>query len=168
MRLGVLDLGSNTVHLLLVDAHYGAAPIPADKLKMPLRLSENLAADGSVLPDAVDRLVDFVQRGQRLVEDKGATEVMAFATSAVREAANQYRAIEAQRERQARAVTQARLLRDAEQRRLDTGESSLLVVNLRERTLLDEQVKLAALDAKRLSTRAALGVAIGAPAIVGF
>jgi len=87
---------------------------------------------------------------------------------AVREAANQYRAIEAQRERQARAVTQARLLRDAEQRRLDTGESSLLVVNLRERTLLDEQVKLAALDAKRLSTRAALGVAIGAPAIVGF
>ena len=88
MRLGVLDLGSNTVHLLLVDAHYGAAPIPADKLKMPLRLSENLAADGSVLPDAVDRLVDFVQRGQRLVEDKGATEVMAFATSAIREAAN--------------------------------------------------------------------------------
>ncbi len=87
---------------------------------------------------------------------------------AVREAANQYRAIEAQRERQARAVTQARLLRDAEQRRLDTGESSLLVVNLRERALLDEQVKLAALDAKRLSTRAALGVAIGAPAIVGF
>ena len=88
MRLGVLDLGSNTVHLLLVDAHYGAAPVPASKLKMPLRLSEHLNADGSVDDVAVDLLIDFVVRGQELVEDKGATELMAFATSAVREAAN--------------------------------------------------------------------------------
>jgi exopolyphosphatase / guanosine-5'-triphosphate,3'-diphosphate pyrophosphatase len=88
VRIGVLDLGSNTVHLLLVDAHYGAAPIPASKLKMPLRLSEHLRADGSVDDAAIDQLVDFVDRGQRLAEDMGATEIMAFATSAVREAAN--------------------------------------------------------------------------------
>ena len=84
----MLDLGSNTVHLLLVDAHYGAAPIPASKLKMPLRLSEHLLSDGSVDDEAADQLVDFVSRGQRLAEDKGATEIMAFATSAIREAAN--------------------------------------------------------------------------------
>ena len=84
----MLDLGSNTVHLLLVDAHYGAAPIPASKLKMPLRLSEHLAADGSVETAAIDQLVDFVSRGQRLAEDMGATDIMAFATSAIREAAN--------------------------------------------------------------------------------
>ena len=88
MRLGVLDLGSNTVHLLLVDAHYGAAPIPASKLKMPLRLSEHLTADGSIDDTAVRTLIDFVSRGQLLVEDMGATEVMAFATSAVRGATN--------------------------------------------------------------------------------
>lgn len=88
MRLGVLDLGSNTVHLLLVDAHYGAAPVPASKLKMPLRLSEHLNADGSIAPVAVDQLIDFVRRGQTLAEDMGATEIMAFATSAVREATN--------------------------------------------------------------------------------
>jgi exopolyphosphatase/guanosine-5'-triphosphate,3'-diphosphate pyrophosphatase len=88
VRLGVLDLGSNTVHLLLVDAHYGAAPVPASKLKMPLRLSEHLQPDGSIAPSAVDQLVDFVQRGQTLAEDMGATEIMAFATSAVREATN--------------------------------------------------------------------------------
>ena len=84
----MLDLGSNTVHLLLVDARYGAAPIPASKLKMPLRLSEHLRSDGSVDDSAADQLVDFVSRGQRLAEDKGATEIMAFATSAIREAAN--------------------------------------------------------------------------------
>jgi exopolyphosphatase/guanosine-5'-triphosphate,3'-diphosphate pyrophosphatase len=84
----VLDLGSNTVHLLLVDAHYGAAPVPASKLKMPLRLSEHLGEDGSVQDAAVEQLIDFVSRGQALAEDKGATEIMAFATSAIREAAN--------------------------------------------------------------------------------
>lgn len=88
MRLGVLDLGSNTVHLLLVDAHYGAAPVPASKLKMPLRLSEHLNDAGGVEEPAIGQLVDFVARGLRLAEDKGATEVMAFATSAIREATN--------------------------------------------------------------------------------
>jgi len=29
MRLGVLDVGSNTVHLLVVDAYPGARPLPA-------------------------------------------------------------------------------------------------------------------------------------------
>jgi exopolyphosphatase/guanosine-5'-triphosphate,3'-diphosphate pyrophosphatase len=88
VRLGVLDLGSNTVHLLLVDAHYGAAPVPASKMKMALRLSEHLQPDGTVAQAAVDQLAEFVERGLKLAEDKGATEIMAFATSAIREAAN--------------------------------------------------------------------------------
>jgi exopolyphosphatase/guanosine-5'-triphosphate,3'-diphosphate pyrophosphatase len=88
VRLGVLDLGSNTVHLLLVDAHYGAAPVPASKLKMPLRLSEHMGSDGRVEQSAIDQLTDFVTQGLALAEDMGATEIMAFATSAVREAAN--------------------------------------------------------------------------------
>lgn len=88
MRLGVLDVGSNTVHLLLVDAHYGAAPIPASKLKMPLRLAEHLTSDGSVDESGIAELIDFIRRGQVMCEDMGATEVMAFATSAIREARN--------------------------------------------------------------------------------
>ena len=88
MRLGVLDLGSNTIHLLLVDAHYGAAPTPASKMNMPLRLFEQLRPDGSIDDAAVRQLVDFVSEGQQLAEDKGATEIMAFATSAIRDASN--------------------------------------------------------------------------------
>ena len=42
MRLGVLDIGSNTGHLLVVDAHGGAAPLPASSHKQPLRLAEHL------------------------------------------------------------------------------------------------------------------------------
>jgi exopolyphosphatase/guanosine-5'-triphosphate,3'-diphosphate pyrophosphatase len=99
VRLGVLDLGSNTVHLLLVDAHHGAAPVPASKLKMPLRLSEHLTPDGRIDTAAVDSLLDFIVRGQVMVEDLGATELMAFATSALREAANGEQVLERIRER---------------------------------------------------------------------
>ena len=88
MRIGVLDIGSNTVHLLIVDAHHGAAPIPASKLKIPLRLAEHLTPSGDIDESAVNTLIDFICQGQSLAEDKGATAVMAFATSAIREAGN--------------------------------------------------------------------------------
>ena len=46
MRLAVLDVGSNTVHLLVVDAHEGARPLPAHSHKAELRLAEHLTDDG--------------------------------------------------------------------------------------------------------------------------
>jgi exopolyphosphatase/guanosine-5'-triphosphate,3'-diphosphate pyrophosphatase len=92
--MGVLDIGSNTVHLLLVDAHYGAAPIPASKKKIPLRLAENLEADGSIAEVAVEQLIQFIIDGQQLAEDLGATHLMAFATSAIRDAPNGQRVLD--------------------------------------------------------------------------
>lgn len=86
--MGVLDVGSNTVHLLLVDAHYGAAPIPASKHKAEMRLAEHIDADGNVDRELVDSLVSFIREGQDLAEDQGATEIIAFATSAIRDAGN--------------------------------------------------------------------------------
>lgn len=59
------------------------------------------------------------------------------------------------------AVQLATRLRDAEQARFVAGESTLLVVTLRERLVLDEAVKLAALEGKLVSARAALAVALG-------
>lgn len=86
--MGVLDVGSNTVHLLLVDAHYGAAPIPASKHKKQMRLSEHIDTDGNIDQGLVESLVDFIHEGQELAEDRGATEIIGFATSAIREATN--------------------------------------------------------------------------------
>lgn len=88
VRLGVLDVGSNTVHLLLVDAHPGARPLPAHKHKAALRLSELLGADGRVTDDGAETLVDFCTEAVALAEDKGAERILAFATSALREASN--------------------------------------------------------------------------------
>ncbi|MEU0633548.1 Ppx/GppA phosphatase family protein [Streptomyces sp. NPDC005989] len=88
MRLGVLDVGSNTVHLLVVDAHPGARPLPAHSHKAELRLAELLDEDGAIGPDGVDRLVATVSDALQAAEDKGCEDVLPFATSAVREASN--------------------------------------------------------------------------------
>ncbi|PZG18299.1 Ppx/GppA phosphatase family protein [Nonomuraea aridisoli] len=88
MRLGVLDIGSNTVHLLVVDAHRGARPIPAYSHKVDLRLTEHLGKDNRLGKQGIERLGDFVQEAVGLAEDKGVEDLVAFATSAVREAAN--------------------------------------------------------------------------------
>lgn len=88
MRLGVLDIGSNTVHLLIVDAHHGAAPVPALSHKVELRLAEHLGPDGNIDDEASGALVAFVQESLQVAEDAGVTQVRAFATSAIREAPN--------------------------------------------------------------------------------
>jgi exopolyphosphatase / guanosine-5'-triphosphate,3'-diphosphate pyrophosphatase len=88
MRLGVLDVGSNTVHLLVVDAHPGARPLPAYSHKAELKLAELLDGKGAIDRSGVTRLIDTVHEALQVSEDKGAEDVLSFATSAVREAAN--------------------------------------------------------------------------------
>ncbi|MEQ4722695.1 Ppx/GppA phosphatase family protein [Nonomuraea sp. B19D2] len=88
MRLGVLDIGSNTVHLLVVDAHRGARPMPAYSHKEGLRLTEYLDEDNRLADEGIERLADFVEEAVHMAEDKGVEDLLAFATSAVREAAN--------------------------------------------------------------------------------
>ncbi|MGN6331748.1 MAG: Ppx/GppA phosphatase family protein [Motilibacteraceae bacterium] len=88
MRLGVLDVGSNTVHLLVVDAHPGARPWPATSHKTELRLAEHLEPDGSIDGQGADDLVAFVREALEVAEDQGCEDTVAFATSALREAPN--------------------------------------------------------------------------------
>ena len=88
MRLGVLDVGSNTVHFLVVDAHQGGRPLPVFSHKAELHLSDHLD-DGNRLSASVKRqLRAFVDEALQIAEDKGVEELLAFATSAVRDAAN--------------------------------------------------------------------------------
>ncbi len=88
MRVGVLDIGSNTGHLLVVDAHGGAAPLPAYSHKQPLRLAEHLDESGAVDQVGIDALTSFVAEALLVAEDKGCEDMIGFATSAVRDAGN--------------------------------------------------------------------------------
>jgi exopolyphosphatase / guanosine-5'-triphosphate,3'-diphosphate pyrophosphatase len=99
MRLGVLDIGSNTGHLLVVDAHGGSAPLPAFSHKRPLRLAEHLDENGAVRESGIDALVEFTAEALVVAEDKGCQEMLSFATSAVRDAVNSDAVLDQVRER---------------------------------------------------------------------
>ncbi|HWM04747.1 MAG TPA: Ppx/GppA phosphatase family protein [Actinophytocola sp.] len=88
MRLGVLDVGSNTVHLLVVDAHRGAHPMPASSEKTVLRLAERITVDGDLAAEGADDLVYTVAEAKKAARKQGCEDLMAFATSAVRDADN--------------------------------------------------------------------------------
>jgi exopolyphosphatase/guanosine-5'-triphosphate,3'-diphosphate pyrophosphatase len=88
MRLGVLDVGSNTVHLLVVDAHRGAEPTPQLSDKAVLRLAEHIDEHGDLARPGADRLVAAVSAARAQAEERGCDELLAFATSAVRDARN--------------------------------------------------------------------------------
>jgi exopolyphosphatase/guanosine-5'-triphosphate,3'-diphosphate pyrophosphatase len=87
-RLGVLDVGSNTVHLLVVDAHRGGRPTPMASEKTELRLAERIDASGRLTDDGADALVASVRRAASAAAAAGCVEVLAFATSALRDATN--------------------------------------------------------------------------------
>jgi exopolyphosphatase/guanosine-5'-triphosphate,3'-diphosphate pyrophosphatase len=88
VRLGVLDVGSNTVHLLVVDAHRGAHPTPMTSDKTELRLTEYLDATGALTAAGSDALVSAVERAGTAAAAAGCDDLLAFATSALRDATN--------------------------------------------------------------------------------
>lgn len=86
MRLGVLDVGSNTVHLLVVDAHPGSHPDPVRSHKTELRLAELIGPDGALGAHGRRLLVDAVRAAAQAAAEEKVEDLVAFATSAVREA----------------------------------------------------------------------------------
>ncbi|MCE9517042.1 MAG: Ppx/GppA phosphatase family protein [Mycobacterium sp.] len=88
MRLGVLDVGSNTVHLLVVDAHRGGHPTPMSSTKASLRLAESIDESGKLTRRGAEKLIATVDEFAKIAASSGCSELMAFATSAVRDARN--------------------------------------------------------------------------------
>jgi exopolyphosphatase/guanosine-5'-triphosphate,3'-diphosphate pyrophosphatase len=100
VRLGVLDVGSNTVHLLIVDAHPGSHPDPVRSHKNELRLAELIGPDGALGDRGRALLVQAVADARAAAEEEQVEDLVAFATSAVRDATDGAEALE-----QVRALT---------------------------------------------------------------
>lgn len=88
MRLGVLDVGSNTVHLLVVDAHLGAHPTPMHDDRSVLRLAEHVGPDGRLSKAGEKALLAAVQAAKKQAAEQRCEDLLAFVTSAIREAEN--------------------------------------------------------------------------------
>ncbi|MFZ9898001.1 MAG: TolC family protein [Gemmatimonadaceae bacterium] len=106
---------------------------------------------------AQDRARQLAWERDRLVRD---------VELAIERAEVELAAVERQAEGQRRVVAAAEAVLRAEQRRFDVGETSLLVVNLRERALLDERLREAQLVARRAQAIGALVAALGTPEVL--
>ncbi|MEU6036811.1 Ppx/GppA family phosphatase [Actinomadura sp. NPDC047616] len=88
MRLGVLDVGSNSAHLKVVEVDVGRPHRTVATVKHPTRLAEATGADGTVEPAAIGRLTEAIRGSIGAAARHDVDELIAFATSAVRDAAN--------------------------------------------------------------------------------
>ncbi|MEI6307854.1 MAG: Ppx/GppA phosphatase family protein [Actinomycetes bacterium] len=88
MRLGVLDVGSNTVHLQVVDTSPGARPNPTFNYKEELRLTQYLTNDNLISDEGVEKLRGSIKRAIEQSISVQTQELLPFATSAIREANN--------------------------------------------------------------------------------
>lgn len=65
-RLGVLDIGSNTIHMLIVDAAPGARPDPEASTKSTVRLMQYVKDDGSIKKSGIEAILTAVDQCMEL------------------------------------------------------------------------------------------------------
>ncbi len=88
MRVAAVDLGSNSFHLLVVDASADGHFVPLARDKEVLRLGDMVSRDGRVSETGLARAMATIQRFKTQADGLGVTELMACATSAIRDADN--------------------------------------------------------------------------------
>lgn len=87
-RVCVVDLGTNSFHTLIVNAYPSGSFEVLDRLKEMVRLGERGLKDHRLTEGAIKRSIRALKRVRLLAEGWGASEYLAFATSAIREAEN--------------------------------------------------------------------------------
>ncbi|MEU6478732.1 Ppx/GppA family phosphatase [Streptomyces sp. NPDC047017] len=98
MRMSVVDVGSNTVRLVVADARDGV-PLPVHTAKWRLRLSEQVVPGQDIPPGAVEQLVHAVDEASATAVRWGASAPSAFATTVVRGAPNRLQVLRTVRAR---------------------------------------------------------------------
>jgi exopolyphosphatase / guanosine-5'-triphosphate,3'-diphosphate pyrophosphatase len=87
MRVGVVDLGTNTTRLLVADVHDGEVT-ELEKRTTITRLGQGVDSTGRLADEAMDRVRDTLGRYRELLDELGSDDVIAVATSAMRDADN--------------------------------------------------------------------------------
>jgi exopolyphosphatase/guanosine-5'-triphosphate,3'-diphosphate pyrophosphatase len=88
VRIAAFDLGSNSFHLLIADAHPDGTFEPVVTDKEMLRLGTAVAATGEIGPVGASAAVQVMRRFRAMAESQDADETVACATAAFREAAD--------------------------------------------------------------------------------
>jgi exopolyphosphatase / guanosine-5'-triphosphate,3'-diphosphate pyrophosphatase len=88
MKLGILDIGTNSIHLVLVEIGKDLSVQVIDRAKENTRLGDTSFQDGYLSETAIHRGLSAVRRFKKLADIHNVSKLKAVATSAVREAVN--------------------------------------------------------------------------------
>lgn len=88
MRLAAIDIGSNSIKLIVVEATTDDSFAVLAREKEVVRLGHNTLREGRLSPETTESAVDCIGRFRSIAEARGATRVVAVATASVREAEN--------------------------------------------------------------------------------
>lgn len=88
MKLAAIDIGSNSIHLVIVRAVKGQHPEIIDREKEMVRLGAGTLREHRLSKETVERAITTLRRFKKMAEHNGADPIIATATSAVRESRN--------------------------------------------------------------------------------
>jgi len=88
IRVCVIDLGTNSFHAVIVDAHANGSYQVVDRMKEMVRLGQHGLSANTLPEAAMERGMQALQRIHLLAQGWETDEYLAFATSAIREASN--------------------------------------------------------------------------------
>lgn len=89
MKLGIIDLGSNSARLVIVNLFSEGYFVVEDELKESVRLGQDMDRDGFLKPQRIAETIKTLTTFKRLCDASGVREIIAVATAAVRRAKNQ-------------------------------------------------------------------------------
>jgi exopolyphosphatase/guanosine-5'-triphosphate,3'-diphosphate pyrophosphatase len=87
MKLAVLDLGTNTFHLLIAEQNASELKVIV-KINRPVKLGEAITKDNFIIPTAFKRGIDCLREFKEIINQHEVEVIKAVATSGVRSANN--------------------------------------------------------------------------------
>jgi exopolyphosphatase/guanosine-5'-triphosphate,3'-diphosphate pyrophosphatase len=87
MKIAVIDMGTNTFHLLIVEVE-GKKFSTIYREKSAVKIGEKGINEGVIIPEAADRALATLKRFKAAIDTMEVTHVFATATSAIRNAIN--------------------------------------------------------------------------------
>src|SRR5436190_2179823 len=115
MKIAAIDIGSNSIKLVVVDAAASDSFAVLAREKDMVRLGHETLRHGKLSPAAIERAVDCINRFRSIAEARGAERIITVATASVREASNAQQFI---REVQKKAGVAVEVLSPIEEGRL--------------------------------------------------
>ena len=88
-KIGIIDLGSNTARLVIVEMLGDGHFIVVDQIKEGVRLGKDMERDGFLKPQRITETIKTLKMFRKLCDAHGIEKIIAVATAAVRRAKNQ-------------------------------------------------------------------------------